>query len=215
MSLPYHAGAGAYRVGMTQGAMTAMTSSSGVGRVRADRPFDDVDSVSGRTLQPFSEASHARADNLLVKAARALARGDADRATRYVDRAVALPFDPHEQAMPAALSAHLQLFCRVCDALEMSAPGDSAWLQAALDVLSAADDLARFDLRDVLEVIDQDYPISRDERRRLRAASAGIPPRARLEDLVDLPADELRAHVVATVAAGNAYEAALEAYALI
>ena len=59
------------------------------------------------------------------------------------------------------------------------------------------------------------YAIRRDERRRLRAAAAGIPPRARLEDLVDLPADELRAHVVATVAACHAFEAALEAYALV
>ena len=54
-----------------------------------------------------------------------------------------------------------------------------------------------------------------DEHRRLRAATAAIPPRARLEDLVDLPADDLREHVLAVVTACDAYESALEAYVTV
>jgi hypothetical protein len=209
VSLSYDGRAAAYGAGMSRDLMTML---SGVGRTSAARPLGDVTSVSGRTLRPFSQASHEAASNLLAKARRALARGDADRATRYVDRAVALPFDAHERALPAAWSAHLDLFCLVTDALDRSAPDDSAWLAAALDVLSTAEDEARFDLRDVLQVIDQDYLLNRDEHRRLRAATATVPPPTPLEDLVDLSADELRRNVLAVVAACNAYEAALEAY---
>jgi hypothetical protein len=71
-------------------------------------------------------------------------------------------------------------------------------------VLSTAEDEARFDLRDVLQVIDQDYLLNRDEHRRLRAATATVPPPTPLEDLVDLSADELRRNVLAVVAACNA-----------
>ena len=127
---------------------------------------------------------------------------------RYVERAVALPFDHHEETAPAAIMAHMELFNTVTDALEDSAPDDGGWLQAALDVLAIADEGARHVLRDVLEDMDQDYLLSRDEHRLLNAATAGIPARARLRDLVDLPADELRDHVLAVVAACNAFDAA-------
>jgi hypothetical protein len=82
-------------------------------------------------------------------------------------------------------------------------------------VLSTAEDEARFDLRDVLEVIDQDYALSRGEHRRLQAATATVPPRTPLEDLLDLSADELRRNVLAVIAASNAYEGALEAYGAV
>ena len=70
---------------------------------RADRPFGDVEAISGRTLQRFSVASQQAAENLLSKARRALDDADTNRANRLVDRAVQLPFDEHEGAAPAAL----------------------------------------------------------------------------------------------------------------
>jgi hypothetical protein len=57
---------------------------------RADRPFGDVESVSGRALQPFSIAGQQAPENLLVKARRALDDGDRDRARSFVDRAARL-----------------------------------------------------------------------------------------------------------------------------
>jgi hypothetical protein len=106
---------------------------------RANRPFGDVESVSGRTLQPFSFAGQRAAENLLAKARRALDDNDVDRASALVDRAIRLPFDEHEGAAPAALAVHMDLFCAVTDALERAEADDSRWLDAALDVLGGAD----------------------------------------------------------------------------
>ena len=47
---------------------------------RADRPFGDVESVSGQTLQPFSIAGQQAAANLVGKARRALNESDLHRA---------------------------------------------------------------------------------------------------------------------------------------
>lgn len=177
-------------------------------RTRADRPFGDVESVSGRTLQPFSIALSEAATNLLTKARRALARDDAGMAVALVDRAVALPYDDHEQTAPAAWTAHLELFTTVADTLEDSAAEDSRWLDAALDVLSTAGQRARFVLRDVLEAVDNDYELHGTESRRLRAGIAEVPARAEIRDL-DLTSRDLHEHVVEVLAACNAYEAAL------
>jgi hypothetical protein len=95
---------------------------------RPNGPFGDVESVSGRTLQPFSFAGQRAAENLLIKARRALDNNDVDRARAFVDRAVRLPFDEHEGAAPAALAVHMDLFCVVTDALEQAEADDSRWL---------------------------------------------------------------------------------------
>src|SRR5680860_1290776 len=85
---------------------------------QADRPFGNTDSVSGRTLQPFSLAGQQAARNLLTKARRALDAGDPDRAQGFAERAARLPFDRHEGAAPAAIEGHMELYRLVTDALE-------------------------------------------------------------------------------------------------
>jgi hypothetical protein len=176
---------------------------------RANRPFGDVESVSGRTLQPFSFAGQRAAENLLAKARRALDDNDVDRASALVDRAIRLPFDEHEGAAPAALAVHMDLFCAVTDALERAEADDSRWLDAALDVLGGADGTAACDLRDVLVAIDHDYSLSPPEHARIRAAIASIPDRAELRDL-DVTASELCEHVMSILDARRAYGRALE-----
>ncbi|UUZ58265.1 hypothetical protein [Nocardioides sp. B-3] len=176
---------------------------------QADRPFGDVESQSGRTLQPFSVASQQGATNLLSKASRALDDGDLNRAKAFIDRAVRLPYDHHELAAPAARAAHMELFCLVTDTLEECEPGDSRWLDAALVVLSTADDAAGFDLRDVLMAIDQDYELSSRERSRIRSAVAPIPKRAELRDL-ELSAAELGDQVMSILVACRAYRSRVD-----
>ena len=68
---------------------------------QANKPFGNVELVSGRTLAPFSRAGLTAAENLLTKAERALADGDLDRATHLIGRATALNYD-HEETTPAA-----------------------------------------------------------------------------------------------------------------
>lgn len=175
---------------------------------RANAPFGDLELASGRALQPFSIAGQRAASNLLVKASRALDSSDPGRARAYVDRAVRMPYDRHEESHPAAMEAHMALFCLVTDALEDSGKNDSAWLEAAIEVLSAADERGRCTMRDVLAAIDQDYELRRQESGALRSAIADIPVRPELRDL-RLDPQELGDCVMSALAACRDYRAAL------
>jgi hypothetical protein len=181
-------------------------------RERADQPFGDVHATSGQTLQPFSIAGQQAATNLLVKAHRALDDGDNNRARRFVDRAVSLPYDEHECAAPVALATHMDLFCLVTDALERSETDDSRWLDAAEEVLDNVDETGRCDMRDVLVAIDHDYSISAEEHRRIRAAVTPIPDRAELRDR-HLTPTELGNQVMSILHACGRYRAALHTQA--
>jgi hypothetical protein len=177
---------------------------------RSNRPFGDVEAHSGRVLQPFSFARQRAAENLLIKAKRALDENDTDRARRFVDRAVRLPFDEHEKAAPVALAVHMDLFCVVTDTLEQSAEDDPRWLEAAVAVLRDAEQAAAYELRGVLVTIEHDYALSPPEHKTLRAAVASIPPRAELRDL-ELPAAELGDHVMSILHARRDYDTAVAA----
>lgn len=179
---------------------------------RADRPFGDVEAISGRTLQPFSVAGEQAATNLLNKASRALDNDEPDRARAFVDRATRLPFDDHEETAPAANAAHMALFNLVADAIEASEVDDSGWLDALLDVLATADASARCEIRDVLATIDKDYKVSRGERARLRSAIAPIPERPELRDL-RLTSAELGELIMSVLAVCRRYRLALRAQA--
>ena len=181
-------------------------------RERADRPFGEVQATSGQTLQPFSIAGQQAATNLLVKAHRALDDGDNNRARRFVDRAVSLPYDEHEDTAPVALATHMDLFCLVTDALERSEADDSRWLDAAEEVLDNVDETGRCDMRDVLVAIDHDYSIRAEEHRRIRAAVTPIPDRAELRDR-HLTPTELGDQVMSILHACGRYRAALHTHA--
>lgn len=150
------------------------------------------------------------AENLLRKAHRALHDGDRERAAAYVARAVSLPWDEHEDMMPAAGAATMLIFNAVTDVVEDMPEGDESWLDAAIAVLEQSGDATRFAVRDVLREIDNEYRLPGRERRRLRAAIRDIPERSELLDL-DLAPEELQHEVLATLEAVVAYEAAFEA----
>lgn len=179
---------------------------------QVNRGFGDVEFASGRSLQRFSAAGMAAADNLLAKAQRAIRDADRERAARYIARAVDLPFDDHEEAHPAAWQAHMALFTVVTDEVDEAAADDHRWLDAAIQVLGSAGDWARLDLRDVLSSIDHDYQLEGRERRRLRQAIADVPASSELIDLA-LPPEQLAAALLEVVEACVAYEEALDSLA--
>lgn len=175
----------------------------------ASGPLAGLDALSRRQRQASSFALMEGAENLLVKAMRRW-RDDQPRALGYVDVALRLPFDDHERTVPAASVASFLLFSMVTDELEDCPEGDTLWLDAALQVLDHAEPTARFHMRDVLAAIDQDYVVSDQEHRRLRAAVKRIPPRPPLRDLTDLGLKQLRAEVASIVDSCVDYQEALE-----
>jgi hypothetical protein len=177
-------------------------------RSRADQPLGDTDLVSGRTLSPFSRAGMQAADNLLIKAERALASGDLERASHFVGRAVALPYDEHEKTAPAAFAVEMMLFTAVTDALEDSPEGDSDWLDAAVEALSGAKGWGRSELRNTLLTARKDYVVERAESRRIDIAVADVPERVELSEAA-LPAEELTEAVMSVLHTLRAYRSAL------
>ncbi len=146
----------------------------------ANRGLGDIPLRATAALSPFSQAQMDAATNLLHKALRALDDGDEDRARRFVERAVALPYDEHERMHPAAMMAQQQLFSAVTDALDN---GGEDWLYAATDTFRSAPEQARYTLRDVLKEVLQDYQLSDGEQRRLRRITQDVPERVELPDL--------------------------------
>lgn len=176
---------------------------------RSDQPFGDAELVSGQTLAPFSRAGLTAADNLLAKADRALANGDLERAGHFVDRAVALNFDEHEQTAPAAYAASMMLFNAVTDALERSPEGDSRWLEAAVQALSSAGSWGQSEMRHMLLVVRQDFVIEPRESRTIGRTVAEVPERAELRDVTLAPRD-LAAAVTSVLQILQSYRAALD-----
>ena len=158
----------------------------------ANRGLGDIPLRATAALAPFSRAEMDAAKNLLDKALRALDDGDEARARRFVDRAVALPYDEHEQVHPAAMTAQQQLFVAVTDAIE---DGGDEWLDAVIDTFASAPEEARYCLRDVLSSVLQDYELSDGDQRRLRRLISGVPERAELPDL-DLQPEQLATAVL-------------------
>lgn len=151
------------------------------------RGLGDIPLRPTAALAPISRAQMEAATNLLDKALRALDTDDEARARRFVERAVALPWDEHEQMHPAAMMAHQQMYDIVTDALEQ---GGDEWLAAATDTLHAAGEEARYCLRDTLVAVLNAYELTPAEERRARLLIKDVPPRAELPDL-DLPPEEL------------------------
>ena len=146
---------------------------------RAHQPFGDTDLVSGQTRSRFSRGKHDAADNLLAKADRALVAGDTEKATKFVTRAVGLPYDEYEETDPAAYAAQMLLFMAVSDTLEETPEGDTSWLDAAVDAMASddgpGDGWGRSEMRHALLTVRQDNELDRRERRILDAATAGCP----------------------------------------
>lgn len=175
-----------------------------------NQPFGNVESVSGRTLQPFSLAGQRAAGNLLAKALRALGAGDESKAGAYVDRAARLPFDPHEQMFPAAGEGTMALFSLVVDALEECEEDDVSWLEAARHAAASADEVGKCELRHTLQAIEADYQLTRRERAALRRLRDSLPEGMELRDRRGDP-DELADLIMSVLAVCRDYQTAFDA----
>ncbi|GGC84452.1 hypothetical protein GCM10011512_09110 [Tersicoccus solisilvae] len=171
----------------------------------ADRPLGGAELASGRTLLPFSASLLIGAENLLAKAARAW-RNDRARAERYVDRALALPFDEHEEAYPAARAATLYLYQLITAAIDELEDDDESWLDAAITVLRSSTGAGQAELRDALEDVPVIGGISETEEDRLLRAIGAVPEEPGRVELDDRPIGELRDRILAVLDVGAAFE---------
>jgi len=142
-----------------------------------------------------SRRLQASAENLLGKAFVALGRGDQERADRLVARALALPFDDHEQVHPAWWAAHTFLDSLLAHEVETSPGEEHAWLDAAAAVLPAQQGAGGRALRGVLGTLTHTEELTAGENRRCRELSRGA-----TEDVWwDAPAVDVTAEAVLDV----------------
>lgn len=138
----------------------------------ASGSFGQMRHASNGLAAAQSEVLLTCAGNLLDKAVRAIEAGDPGRTDALLDRAVALPYDEHEESLPAYWSAHMRLFCAVTDGLEATAEGDEAWLArclAVVETLAAGGmDYATGAMYDVLTVVLQDFQLTAAEGSAIR-----------------------------------------------
>ena len=174
-----------------------------------NRGFGRIPLSKNRATWAFRQASAEAARNLLHKAQHALDEDNEDRARAYVTRAVQLPFDEEEGAIPAAWEAHMLLFTAVTDALEDSDEDDTAWLDAALQALQSAGAMGRSCLATTLEEVAGDYELWPRERKRLMAAIDGIPKDR--TPFIQPARDDLVEYVLEVIRTTNDYEDSLDA----
>ena len=155
------------------------------------RPLGDVTLRSNHVMRGFSDGLLQGAENLLLKAADAIERGDAERAAHLVQRAIRLPFDPHEGRVPALWAAHMILFDNVVDAVEDGAPG---WLDIAFAILENCGPDAAAHLRYVLVVVRRDWILDPAEERLIDAKLGTTVPEfdELAEDIEERPSDLAR-----------------------
>ncbi|WP_226347216.1 hypothetical protein [Agilicoccus flavus] len=123
-----------------------------------------------RFLRPGAEdgfsVGYRSAENLLVKARRALVAGDDERAARYIDKAAAIPWDDHEKHVPAIAAAEFALYMTICQAMEGCVEGDDGWIDGPAAVIDS-DSLGRRDVSTALRDVASEGLSSRREERRV------------------------------------------------
>jgi hypothetical protein len=128
--------------------------------------------ASNTVAQRLSRAYSTAASNLLEKAVIRLGRGDEQAARAFVARALDLPYDEHEEAVPALWEAHMILFTAFSDDVEESEPGDLGWLDRVESVVRGSEEAVQRELRSCLVALF-DMDLSSKEQRRLRALVRG------------------------------------------
>lgn len=147
---------------------------------QSNRGLGDISLRSTAALAPISRGQTEAATNLLTKAVRALDDDDEARAKQLVERAVALPYDDHEQVHPGASMACQLVFTEITETLEDC---EDHWVSALADTFAGATPDAKFALRDVLTDILDDYNLTQEEQHRVRRLIRDVPERAELTDL--------------------------------
>lgn len=176
-------------------------------RSESNRGFGRIPLQATAAIAPISRGQLQAASNLIWKAVEATASGDGNRARKYVERAVDLPYDEHEGTSPAAWEGHMALYTVITDALENSA-GDE-WLAAVLTVLETASEAMRSEVRQVLQAVPEGFELSPQETRTARRTIASLPLR---EELIDrqVPPEELTTELLDIVKTVVAYREAMD-----
>jgi len=131
----------------------------------SDRGVGDLQVQS--TMLRLSDVTAAAlgARNLLTKAAKALDEGDPERAERYLDRAIRLPFDEVRGLSSAQLAARGMVDGVVTGAAREAAPGDRRWRDAAEAALARCGAEARARIERAVRIAT-DNPLPSDAERR-------------------------------------------------
>lgn len=132
-----------------------------------------------RFVRPGAEdgfsVGYRSAENLLVKARRALIAGDDDKAAQYIDKAAAIPWDDHEEHVPAIAAAEFALYMVIVEAMEGCVEDDDSWIDGPAAVIES-DSLGRRDVATALRDLASEGLSSRREERRVDRLLAVCPP---------------------------------------
>lgn len=172
---------------------------------------------SGRMLNARSHAQINGAENLLTKAVRSLAAGDAERAEQLIQRAAQMPYDAREEGSPGVRAASLLVYYLISDQFEASEYDDTRWLDVVLDVHSGLDASGRAEVASVVHgfvLQEAFFTVSAAEKQRIQQVFGDAPLEAALGDVPDCTVQQrreiIRSLVGAAVALGVAYAAAAE-----
>ena len=164
-------------------------------------PLDFAATAGRRLDQQQSAGILAGAGNLFDKAVRAWAEGDDERARLLVARCLSLPYDEHEEAVPALWAARLRVYTLVTNALEASDEDDQTWLDRIEEVLDESNGWQHEILAHAVAEVGYSAGFtgaSSSEVRRIADLAPGYDPE--LDPADDLPAEQHEDFVVAAVA---------------
>lgn len=189
--------------------------SSGFDSVPGQRAeFGELARQSGRMLNELSFAQIAGAENLLTKAIRAFASGDADRAEQLIQRAAQMAYDAREAGSPGVRAATLMVYSLISDQFEACAVDDMSWLDVAIDVHPSLDPTGRAQVASVVHgfvLQGEFFDVSAVEKRRIERAFGDAPLEPELGDgpnsTLEQRHDIIRSLVMAALALSNAYAA--------
>ncbi len=164
-------------------------------------PLDFAATAGRRLDQQQSSGLLAGAGNLFDKAVRAWADGDGERARLLVARCLSLPYDEHEDAVPALWTARLRVYTLVANAVESSDEGDQSWLDRLEAVLDESDGWQHEILAYAVAEVGHSAGFtgaSSSEVRRIADLAPGFDPERDPAD--HLPSEQHEAFVLAAVA---------------
>ena len=180
--------------------------------------FGEMARQSGRMLNARFNAQITGAENLLTKAIRALAAGDADRAEALIRRAGQMPYDEREQDSPGVRAASVLVYSLISDRLEDSEEDDTAWLDVVLEVHPGLDSLGQAEVASAVHgfVLQAAlFTLTSTEKRRIRQAFGDAPLEADLGDgpnaTVEQRTDIIRSLTLAAAALSEAYAQSADA----
>ncbi len=176
--------------------------------------FGELARQSGRMLNAQSLAQIDGAENLLNKAIRALAAGEAERVEHLIQRAAQLPYDEHEEGSPGVRAASMLVYRHLSDQLEASEYDDTTWLDVVLEVHTGLDPLGQAEVASVVHgfVLQQAFfAVSSAEKQRIVKAFGDAPLEAELGDMPDATVEQrrriIRSLVATAVSLGDAFAA--------